>query len=402
MTTETTTIAPAKRRRGHGEGSIIQRGDGRWAAVIDLGWVDGTWKRKTLYGKTRKDVADKMRTARREQEQGRDLTARTATVEAFMTRWLSEDVAPRLAPKTIEQYTILTTKHIVPSLGKVALNKLTAEQVTRFLRTKQASGLSASTVNHLQKILRTALNVAVDWKLLSGNPVAATRKVEGEQRKSNPLTPSEMTQFLDTIRDDEHETMYRVTLMLGLRIGETLGLRWQHVDLTGDQPWSVKRPCLRIEATLQRNAQAGGGSVLVLKTPKTRDSRRILPLPASLIPLLKAHRARQNERRLLHGDLWQDNDLVFTGALGAGIEPRQALRVFHAACGRAGIERRRLHDLRHSAATKLMADGLSLLEVSKLLGHSQLSTTFDIYGHILTEQMGGMVDRLDAAWGTGS
>lgn len=138
---------------------------------------------------------------------------------------------------------------------------------------------------------------------------------------------------------------------------------------------------------------------LVLHRPKTIKSRRVLPIPASLIPLLKAHKVAQNERRLLHGDLWQDNSLVFTTGLGAGMEPRQALRVFHAAGGRAGIERRRLHDLRHSAATKLMADGVSLLEVSALLGHSQLATTSDIYGHVLTDTLAGIVDRLDAAWG---
>ena len=255
MTTETGKTAT---RRGHGEGTIFQRKDGRWAAVIDLGWTDGRRVRKTLYGATQKAVADKMKVARREQEQGRDLTAKRETVESFLRRWLTDVVEPRLAPKTVDHHRYLSEKHIIPALGKTALDKLTPADVTRFLNKKRDDGLAVLTVNHMRATLRTALNVAVRWGLVARNVVMATDPVTGDTREIAPLTTAEMAKFLAAIRGDAYECLYRLTLSLGLRIGETLGLHWQDVDLAGEQPWALGRPCLRIEWTAQRGDGHGG------------------------------------------------------------------------------------------------------------------------------------------------
>lgn len=424
------------RRRGHGEGSIFQRADGRWAASIDLGWQDGKRTRKTIYGATQKDVLAKMKTAVRERERGKDLSKPQQTLGVFTAQWLADiEAAGNLAPKTLDQYQRLTRLHIVPALGQVKLEKLTAADITRWLRVKHTGDptpksaddptpkikpLNPKTCSHLRGILRTILNAAKDADLIVRNPVDKTKPVAGESKPIQPLTTAEMTTFLATIRpvadadapatetgqdrdrrrqQASDETLFRLTLSLGLRIGEALGLKWQDVDLDGSQPWAIGRPCLRIEWTLQRVTAPDKTSALLLKRPKTAKSRRVLPIPAPLIAALTVHKVRQTERRLLNADLWQDNGLVFATALGTGIDPRNALRSFHAACERAGIPRRRLHDLRHTAVTALLAQGVPLKVVSELLGHSQLATTSDLYGHVLSETLADATDRLAAAWG---
>lgn len=393
------------RRRGQGEGGLYQRAsDGKWVGTIDLGWIDGTRRRKVVYGDTKREAADKKRRTEREQERGRDLSKRPETVATLTERWL-RDVVPDLAPKTQDQYRRLSRLHIVPALGRERVDLLTSAKITRWLRQKREGDdaakvkpLSAKTCNHLRGILRTILNVAVRESLIVKNPVMDTKPVPGESRAPSPLTKPEMTAFLATIAGDPYETLYRLTLSLGLRIGETLGLRWRDVDLAGAEPWAIGRPCLRIEQTIQRVSHADGTTALIVKAPKTKKSRRVLPIPAVLIPLLKAHKRAQTARQLA-SPIWTDSGLVFTTATGSGIDPRNALRSFSAACDRAGIDRHRLHDLRHSAATALLAQGVSMKVVSELLGHSQIGTTANIYGHVLSESLADATDKLAAAWG---
>ena len=386
------------KRRGHGEGSVFQRADGRWAGTLELGRESGTRNRKTVYGTSKKDVTAKMRVARREHEQGRDLKAKRETVGSFIERWLSEVVVGHLAPKTIDQYQRLCRGHVIPTLGTIPLDKLSTADVSRLLRLKRDSGLAPKTVNHIRSILRAALNVAISWGLIVRNPVTATKPIPGESRPISPLSTEEMKRFLGAIIGDRDEPLYRLTVTLGLRIGETLGLRWVDVDMAGQESWSGGRPCLRIEWTLQRVPNDDGTSSLSLKRPKTAKSRRVLPIPAPLIPLLRDHRDRQTKERVAHTDVWHDTGLVFTTAMGTGIEPRNALRSFHAVCQRAGLERRRLHDLRHTAVTALLAQGVSMRVISELLGHSQMATTADLYGHILSETLADATDRLGTAW----
>ncbi len=405
-----------KRRRGHGEGSVYQRKDGRWTATIDLGWEDGKRKRKTYYGDTQREVLAKMRAGRTEQREGRNLTLPTTPLETFLNGWLVEKAGSELAPKTIDQYQRLARLHVIPVLGKKPLDRITTTDVTRWLRAKKDGGLSAKTCNHLRGLLRNVLNDAVKAGLIVRNPVMATEPIRGESRTIAPLERDEIERLFVAIAGRPDEILIRLTLSLGLRIGETLGLRWDDVDLAGDRPWSRGRPCLRIEWTLQRVAPSASQraphgpsaakdgpvttpTVLALKRPKTPKSRRVLPIPAQIVTLLENQRERQQDLASRHAPLWVDQGYVFTTELGTPIEPRNALRSFHAACERATITRRRLHDLRHTAVTALRAQGVPMKVVSELLGHSQLATTADLYGHVLSDTLADATDRLALAWG---
>jgi integrase len=159
-------------------------------------------------------------------------------------------------------------------------------------------------------------------------------------------------------------------LTLGLRRGELLGLRWSAINLDAGQ--------LRIVATVQRVS-----GKLLIEEPKTRSSVRTLPVPAMTITALRGQRVRQAARRLAAGPRWRDHDLVFTSVVGTPIDPRNFDREFKELLDSAGVPRIRFHDLRHTFATFLLAEGTPARVVMELLGHSQIGITMNTYAHVL-------------------
>jgi integrase len=174
--------------------------------------------------------------------------------------------------------------------------------------------------------------------------------------------------------------------MLGLRRGEVLGLRWEDVDLNAGT--------LRITGALQRlNGQ------LERTATKTKSSKRALSLPAVLVRTLQTHRDRQDLER--QGAEWKEHGLVFSTVVGTPIDPRNLNRQFRSILKKAGLPTTtRFHDLRHSAATFMLLIGVPLKVISKILGHTQIATTADVYAHILPELERDAADRMDELFGS--
>src|SRR3954447_24615866 len=151
-------------RRGHGEGAIYQReSDGKWCCVVELGWVNGKRKRKVIYGKTRKEVAEKLKVVLRDQQQGLPIATERQTVEQFLTRWLADVVKPNKAPKTYRSYEQNARLYLVPAFGRYQLTQLQPQQVQALLNEKRASGMAVETVRRMRDVLRCALNQAIEW-----------------------------------------------------------------------------------------------------------------------------------------------------------------------------------------------------------------------------------------------
>ncbi|GAA3078269.1 tyrosine-type recombinase/integrase [Streptosporangium carneum] len=413
-----TDNSPRKERtRGNRDGRPFQRAsDGLWVATVYL----PNGKRKPVYGKTRKEAADKKKKAEAEISAGLPVTAgRTDTVEHYLTKvWLAVTLpqrvaAGRIAPSTLDSYQDTAEKHIIPHLGRVKLVELSTTDIRRWLleladkpsgrvRRKLRPGetelppppkLSARTVAYSHAVLRKALADAVDDESLGRNVCLLVDAPAVEREEVQPLTKQEAGQLLAEAAGDPLWVYWLMLLALGLRRGEGLGMRWSHIDLEAGTVRLVKS-IQRLrgekdEATGRRKGQ------LVEKKLKTRASKATMLIPATALQALAVHRRAQNAERL-RAKVWADPDLVFTTGVGTALEPRNVNRSWDALCERAGIGRRvRLHDLRHACGSFLFAEGADLKTIQGVLRHTRQATTANVYVHLLEEVKRGAADTLD-------
>jgi len=243
-------------------------------------------------------------------------------------------------------------------------------------------------VREIRGILRTALNRALKWGLVSRNVAALTDAPRAEAKDVTVLTPDQARSLLEAARGNRLEALFTVALALGLRRGEALGIRWQDID--------VDAGTLQVRQQLQRI-----GGKLELVEPKTRKARRTVALPSIAVAALRAHRARQNAERLALGEAWVDSGLVFTSEIGTPLDPDNLKRSWYALRERAKLKTLRFHDLRHACATLLLAQGVHPRVVMETLGHSQIGVTMNVYSHVLPMLQREAADALDAALAVG-
>jgi integrase len=355
-------------RRGAGEGSVYRRkSDGLWIASVDVGEApNGTRRRKTVSAHTKRAALDKLKIALREIDAG-IVTNEKITVAQLIDQWLDGHYGRRLKPATTASYRQLAADYVVPYLGDVRAAKLTVRQVQAWLDGLEDRGLSANTRRLARSVLCRALQVAIADEVIGRNvaTLVPAPSVAGT-RLDDALTGDEAQKVLEVAHGDRLEALVEVLLVLGLRRGEALALRWEGIDL--------KAKMLRVDGAFTR---AGGKTHY--STPKTSSAARTIPLVGNLPAVLREHRRRQAEERLAAGELWSDGGWVFTSSIGTPIDPSNALGWWYRLTERAGIGRRRLHATRHTCATLMLDRGVPLELVSTVLGHSGLAITSDIY-----------------------
>jgi integrase len=359
----------AGRKRANGEGTLFRRSDGIWIGRLTLS--DG--RPKQVSAKTQAVAKRKLEEARVAVAQGLPVTSDRETVGDFLQRWLVNSIKDNRRRKTYEGYEGNVRLHITPYLGRVPLSRLTPKEVQGLMITLRQKGLSPRSVQYVRATLRAGLQQALKWGLVARNAAALVDPPRVEHDEVEPLTPEEARRFLDAVSGDRLCALYSVAMALGLRQGEALGLRWEDIDLAEGQ--------LRVRVQLQR---ADGKFDLV--DVKTRRSKRPVDLPAPLVEQLRAHRTRQLQERLLMGERWEDWGLVFTTSWGMPLHRSDVTRRFQRALSRLGLPRKRFHDLRHTCASLLLAQGVPLHEVSELLGHSGIQITKDVYGHLYCDR----------------
>lgn len=369
------------KRRANGQGSIYQRQDGRWAASAA---VNG--ERRSFYGKTHAEVAAKLLMALQARRDGLPLPRETQTVKDFLEQWL-KTAKPTLRPRTFAGYAEVVKLHLVPELGNTRLARLTPQQVQALLNKKLADKLSPRSVQLIRAILRRALAQALKWGLVARNVATLVDPPRVIRHEITPLSPANARKLMAAAPEDRLGALYSLCLAMGLRQGEALALRWSDLDLDNG--------LLRVNSALQR---IDGAFRLV--EPKTAKSRRTLHLPKAVVATLKAQRIRQTGERLRAGPHWQNTwDLVFTTAIGTPLDAGTVTHSFQKFLVRAGIPRIRFHDLRHSTASLLYAQGVPLRSIMEVLGHSQISLTANLYTHIMPALQKDAADRMDAILG---
>jgi len=395
-------------RRGQNEGSIYERNDGRWCATVNLGWVNGKRLRKSYYGETRKEVQDQLTTALSDIQKGLPIASAKQTLSKHLAWWLSEVVRRKNRPSTYRSYEQLVRLHVEPALGKVALSKLTTQQVRTFLNERQDSGLSSRTVQYLHAVLRKSLNVAVKDQALIRNVAALVDPPRVMAKEVQPLVPDEARRFLKAVEGDRLEALFTVAVSLGLRQGEALALRWQDVNLETGK--------LRVRYALQRykpgKAETPAGELrkpteIHLVEPKTKKGRRTIDLPQVTRSALAAHQMRSTEERRLAGSRWTvpmvhcegrlepTDDFVFTTGIGTPLEGRNVTKRFQTLLKDSKIPRHRFHDLRHTAATLLAVQGVHSKAIQAVLGWDQVAMV-DRYAHFVDEMRKDAATKMDA------
>ena len=415
-------------RRGRGEGSITRRADGRWMARVDLGWQGGRRSRKTLYGRTKREVQDKLRETVQQLEHGLRPVPEQETVGAYLLRWLDFKQS-QLRPRTYTSYEHTVRGHLLPGLGRVRLARLTPQDVAAWLQHFQKNGASGRTARYARSVLRAALNQALRWELVSRNAAALTDPPRYRAQEIRPLTPDQARTLLDAVVGHRLEAFISVGLGLGLRRGEALGLRWDAVDLeagvlsvrqtlerSGGDPVERqrltaerRRLLAKLDATKDPAERQRLASKLLevrqqLKTvrstvrfaePKTSRSRRTITMPALVAEALGAHRMRQLEERQAAGARWRESGLVFTSTVGTPLDERNLNRLFKAILRDADLPEIRYHDLRHTAATLLLAQGVDPRTIMETLGHSQISLTLNTYAHVVPALQSAAAAKMD-------
>jgi integrase len=293
-----------------------------------------------------------------------------ATVEVLVRAWYDEELRTRVARTTADNYRSVFEHHVLPVLGRKSIAKLTLSDVNRLLADKLDQGLSASTVQRVRNVLSQALDYGVRQGIVVRNVAALTRGPRNPRAEGRTLTPAQAKRLVDALDGHVHEALFVLMLSTGLWRGEALGLRWVDVDLD--------RGVAHVRRALKRE-----GGVLVTSEPKTSRSRRAVNLPAPLVQLLERHRKRQEASRATLGSTWRDTGFVFTSEVGTPFDPRNLYRTFQAVCASAGIGRWHPHELRHSAASLMLAQGVPIQVVADVLGHASIRMTADVYGHIL-------------------
>lgn len=360
-------------RRGQNEGSIYKRADGRWAASLTLGYHNGMRKRKTFYGKTRGEVREQLTAALRTQQQGLPIVAERQTVAHYLTAWLAT-ATPTVAPTTWERYEIDVRRHLIPALGRIRLAQLTPQQVQKLFADKLNAGLSPHSVRNMRAVLRRALNEAQQLGLVSRNVVSLVRAPKLPRGEMRVYDTEQTRLLLETARDNRLAALFVLAVTTGMRHGELLGLRWRNVNLDGRY--------VQVQSSLKQTVRQG----LMLQDLKTASSRRKIVLTSTAVMALRQHRMRQPEERLAAGPLWQEQDLVFCNHRGGPLYHGNVLEEYYKPIQRrAGLPYIRFHDLRHTAATLMLLQGVHPKVVSEMLGHASVAITLTLYSHVLPD-----------------
>jgi integrase len=363
-------------KRGSGEGSIFQNKRGQW--VGSLRYVDaltGERKRRVVYGKSQTEARRKLKEARSRVEAGAPVRDSAKTVGAWLAEWREGALAASSrSASTKNGYKMLSRKHLDPApFGAIALDRLRPSDVDRLILSLREKKLSDSSVRQIYITLRLAIDDAVRDGLVAANVAAKVKPPRVVRKEARFLSPGEVARLLEATEGSRYHSLFGFIARTGVRKSEALNTKWTDVDL---------------EAAIYR-----------VPGTKTASSRRMLPLSPSLVALLKQRRREQLEERLRAGSEWTNAGLVFTTETGTALGGRNTLRALMTAARKAKLDGVCVHTLRHSAATTWLENGVNLKAVSELLGHSNISTTADIYGHVTEQTARDAMDRLSMVLG---
>lgn len=346
-------------KKSPGEGTVLQRRDGRWQASLQ---VNGT--RRTVYAKSEREARTRLRELQRQADADGALpTPGKRTVADLIDAWLTS--APNLKPSTIARYRWFWETYARAPLGGVRLEKVTPDRLQRLY-----AGLTPAVADRVHRILHRAFAVAVLWRWLASNPTDRVLKPAYKASRPDLWSRAELQTFLEGTADHWLQPLWLLLLGTGLRLGEALALTWADVGLG---------VAVTVSGTLHRL-----DGVPIVTTPKTASSVRTVMVPPEVTAALRRQKAQQDAWR--EGDGWQDSGFVFTGKTGQPLRHSTVQHALKRECARLGLPAVTPHGLRHLHASLLLNEGLPVTAVSARLGHANPAITLKVYAHALAGQ----------------
>lgn len=422
-----------KGRQPNGRPKIYPGADGKFHAFVTMGLKpDGSLDRRHRSGRTMTDVQRKIDELEKKRAAGHvPGKGKAPTVEQWITTYLTTIAVRNLAPRSYDDYWSKTRNWIIPGLGKHRIDQLQPEHLDALYARMYAAGKAPSHVLKVHRIISRTLKIAQRREMIARNVATLVDSPSVAEVEIEPLSEHETHAVLAAAQQRPNAARWSVGLALGLRQGEALGLRWKYVDLQAkevrvwwqlqrttwrhgcDDPHACgerlhKKPCEKDCKRHRHSAKCvpdcskpshrgcpkpcapdcteharvcpkrvGGG--LVFREPKGK-SKRTIPLPPELVPVLEEHKKAQRRERFATGSAWNDLDLVFSQPDGNPIDPRDDWADWKAVLKLAEVRDVRVHDGRHTSATLLVEYGVDVRVVMAVLGHSDLRVTMR-YAH---------------------
>lgn len=354
--------------------NIYKRKDNRWEGRFPVRQPDGSNKYVSVYAKTYAEVKCKLQISREKANQNAPaLPWCKLTLEKLFQNWLA------IKQNTVKlssylRYESLVNSQLIPSLGKLPLKDLTAQNISAFIRQKQQTGrlhkkggLSAKTIADMLAVLKAAVKMAAaEYNLPQAAAILELKAPACKQKPVNTFSDYEITQISKYILDrpDKQNLAILLSLNCGLRLGEVCALQWPDVDFNSQM--------LFVRHNVQRTT-IEGKSRLIIQTPKSENSKREIPLTAKILKLLRELKKKSK------------GEYIF-GSCGKPLEPRTLQYRFAALLKACDIAKRSFHTLRHTFATRYIAAGADVKSLSEILGHARVTITMQLYVHPTMEQ----------------
>ena len=380
-------------KRGQNEGSIRKRKDGTWEARVTIGIsADGKQQRKSLYGKTRQEVHNKMTDLLNNLQKGIITNPTEMTLAEWLDFYMLEYKKQYVKPTTYNNYTVKVKNHIKPAIGHYKLKALRQDIIQKFVNSLSDKGLAPSTVIDVFKLLSNALETAVDDGLIVRNVANRVKLPKTTKPQITVLTQEQQNAFVEQAKVTYMGVVYIFDLCTGMRLGELLGLKWQDIDFEQNQ--------LHIKRILRKVKDPDNPEEhwhLEFGTPKTPTSERIIPLNETAIKVLADVWEQQEKNKEKASTAYEDNDLVFCTQLGRPLDPNNIRRTCYSICAKIGVSNIHPHCLRHTFATRGAENNVDVRVMQKFLGHATIKETADTYTHVLNDLKQSEILKLDKA-----
>ncbi len=376
-----------KKRNDNGNGSTRKRADGKWEGRYSAGYDPATGKliSRSVYGKTQKEVRQKLNEILRDLQDGTYVAPNKMTVGEWLDIWLKEYTL-NIRPATKAAYEQHVRVHLKPALGRIQLSKLLPHQIQQnYNDLLRKRGLAPKSIKNVHGVLHRALEQAKLMGYLKTNPTTGVVLPKAEKAVLKTMEDTDVARFLQEIKDDPYENILFVTAFTGLREGEVLGLTWDCVDFEKGQ------------LLINKQHNRAKGEKEFHFSPLKNSKIRTITVAQEVLNVLEKQRKQQEKWQSILGDKWDNQkNLVFTTEFGRYINNKTLYMNYKRIMRKLGFPQLRFHDLRHTYAVNSLRAGDDIKTVQENLGHATASFTLGTYAHATPGMKRESASRMNA------